>query len=125
MSSHFSGTAHYVKIGPTIFFYFSWYSFYVPVTVHPDQRMYPPSRKDFISLTLSDPHNHSYNNGKQRRQSCWRVSGPGCRSLDCPVLPVYYGILPPGLIGYNPFLVLYYNIFKIKLVSNASLKKRR
>ncbi|CAL8317830.1 unnamed protein product [Lota lota] len=30
--------------------------------------MYPPSRKDFISLTLSD----SYNNGKHRRQSCWR-----------------------------------------------------
>ncbi|KAM6975301.1 endoplasmic reticulum mannosyl-oligosaccharide 1,2-alpha-mannosidase isoform 3-T3 [Tautogolabrus adspersus] len=34
--------------------------------------MYPPSRKDFISLTLSDPHSHSYNNGKHRRQSCWR-----------------------------------------------------
>ncbi|CAL8279519.1 unnamed protein product [Merluccius merluccius] len=31
--------------------------------------MYPPSRKDFISLTLSD----SYNNGKhRRRRSCWR-----------------------------------------------------
>ncbi|XP_030197645.1 endoplasmic reticulum mannosyl-oligosaccharide 1,2-alpha-mannosidase isoform X1 [Gadus morhua] len=30
--------------------------------------MYPSSRKDFISLTLSD----SYNNGKHRRQSCWR-----------------------------------------------------
>ncbi|XP_068588533.1 endoplasmic reticulum mannosyl-oligosaccharide 1,2-alpha-mannosidase [Cebidichthys violaceus] len=34
--------------------------------------MYPPSRKDFISLTLSDPHNNTYNNGKHRRQSCWR-----------------------------------------------------
>uniref|UniRef100_A0A672Z1N1 alpha-1,2-Mannosidase n=1 Tax=Sphaeramia orbicularis TaxID=375764 RepID=A0A672Z1N1_9TELE len=34
--------------------------------------MYPPSRKDFISLTLSDPHSHTYNNGKHRRQSCWR-----------------------------------------------------
>lgn len=34
--------------------------------------MYPPSRKDFISLTLSDQHSHSYNNAKQRRQSCWR-----------------------------------------------------
>nr|XP_046230717.1 endoplasmic reticulum mannosyl-oligosaccharide 1,2-alpha-mannosidase isoform X2 [Scatophagus argus] len=34
--------------------------------------MYPPSRKDFISLTLSDPHSHAYNNGKHRRQSCWR-----------------------------------------------------
>lgn len=41
----------------------------------PDQRMYPPSRQDFISLTLSDPHNNTYNNGKHRRQSCWRVSG--------------------------------------------------
>ncbi|KAJ3588746.1 hypothetical protein NHX12_009600, partial [Muraenolepis orangiensis] len=30
--------------------------------------MYPSSRKDFISLTLSD----SYTNGKHRRQSCWR-----------------------------------------------------
>ncbi|KAJ3589580.1 hypothetical protein NHX12_010425 [Muraenolepis orangiensis] len=28
------------------------------------------SRKDFISLTLSD----SYTNGKHRRQSCWRLS---------------------------------------------------
>ncbi|MEQ2181488.1 Endoplasmic reticulum mannosyl-oligosaccharide 1,2-alpha-mannosidase [Goodea atripinnis] len=36
--------------------------------------MYPPPRKDFIALTLSDPHSHSYNNGKHRRQSCWRVS---------------------------------------------------
>ncbi|XP_029025299.1 endoplasmic reticulum mannosyl-oligosaccharide 1,2-alpha-mannosidase isoform X2 [Betta splendens] len=34
--------------------------------------MYSPSRKDFISLTLSDPHSHNYNNGKHRRQSCWR-----------------------------------------------------
>lgn len=37
--------------------------------------MYSPSRKDFISLTLSDPHSHTYNNGKHRRQSCWRVGG--------------------------------------------------
>ncbi|XP_037547667.1 endoplasmic reticulum mannosyl-oligosaccharide 1,2-alpha-mannosidase [Nematolebias whitei] len=34
--------------------------------------MYPPPRKDFIALTLSDPHSHAYNNGKHRRQSCWR-----------------------------------------------------
>uniref|UniRef100_A0A3B3Z3X8 alpha-1,2-Mannosidase n=1 Tax=Poecilia mexicana TaxID=48701 RepID=A0A3B3Z3X8_9TELE len=34
--------------------------------------MYPPPRKDFIALTLSDPHSHTYNNGKHRRQSCWR-----------------------------------------------------
>ncbi len=47
-----------------------------PTSVCPDQRMYPPFRKDFISLTLSDPHSHTYNNGKHRRQSCWRVSGP-------------------------------------------------
>ena len=38
--------------------------------------MYPPPKKDFIALTLSDPHSHAYNNGKHRRQSCWRVSGP-------------------------------------------------
>ncbi|XP_054896499.1 endoplasmic reticulum mannosyl-oligosaccharide 1,2-alpha-mannosidase [Poeciliopsis prolifica] len=34
--------------------------------------MYPPPRKDFIALTLSDPHSHTYNNAKHRRQSCWR-----------------------------------------------------
>ncbi|XP_061590463.1 endoplasmic reticulum mannosyl-oligosaccharide 1,2-alpha-mannosidase [Cololabis saira] len=34
--------------------------------------MYPPPQKDFIALTLSDPHSHAYNNGKHRRQSCWR-----------------------------------------------------
>ncbi|XP_017281026.1 endoplasmic reticulum mannosyl-oligosaccharide 1,2-alpha-mannosidase [Kryptolebias marmoratus] len=34
--------------------------------------MYPPPRKDFIALTLSDAHSHAYNNGKHRRQSCWR-----------------------------------------------------
>ncbi|KAG7499394.1 endoplasmic reticulum mannosyl-oligosaccharide 1,2-alpha-mannosidase-like [Solea senegalensis] len=34
--------------------------------------MYPPSRKDFVSLTLGDPHGNAYNNGKHRRQSCWR-----------------------------------------------------
>ncbi|KAF6719435.1 Endoplasmic reticulum mannosyl-oligosaccharide 1,2-alpha-mannosidase [Oryzias melastigma] len=34
--------------------------------------MYPPPRKDFIALTLSDPHSHAYNNGKHRRRSCWR-----------------------------------------------------
>ncbi|XP_051955340.1 endoplasmic reticulum mannosyl-oligosaccharide 1,2-alpha-mannosidase-like isoform X2 [Xyrauchen texanus] len=32
--------------------------------------MYPPQRKDFVSLTLGDQH--SYTNGKHRRQSCWR-----------------------------------------------------
>ncbi|XP_038124163.1 endoplasmic reticulum mannosyl-oligosaccharide 1,2-alpha-mannosidase [Cyprinodon tularosa] len=34
--------------------------------------MYPPPRKDFIALNLGDPHSHAYNNGKHRRQSCWR-----------------------------------------------------
>ncbi|KAM6902437.1 endoplasmic reticulum mannosyl-oligosaccharide 1,2-alpha-mannosidase [Xenentodon cancila] len=34
--------------------------------------MYPPPKKDFIALTLSDSHSHAYNNGKHRRQSCWR-----------------------------------------------------
>ncbi|XP_061554615.1 endoplasmic reticulum mannosyl-oligosaccharide 1,2-alpha-mannosidase isoform X3 [Phycodurus eques] len=34
--------------------------------------MYPPTRKDFISLTLTDPNCHIYNNGKHRKQSCWR-----------------------------------------------------
>ncbi|XP_029921166.1 endoplasmic reticulum mannosyl-oligosaccharide 1,2-alpha-mannosidase isoform X1 [Myripristis murdjan] len=38
----------------------------------PSRDMYPPSRKDFISLTLSDQHSRTYNNGKHRRQSCWR-----------------------------------------------------
>lgn len=34
--------------------------------------MYPPPRKDFIALTLTDSSSHLYNNGKHRRQSCWR-----------------------------------------------------
>lgn len=59
---------------------YSWWGFFClwlqllwPTTLCPYQRMYPPSRKDFISLTLNDPHSHAYNNGKHRRQSCWRV----------------------------------------------------
>ncbi|KAJ8261079.1 hypothetical protein COCON_G00168020 [Conger conger] len=35
--------------------------------------MYPPPRKDFISLTLTERDGYSYNNSKHwRRQSCWR-----------------------------------------------------
>uniref|UniRef100_A0A8B9KG71 alpha-1,2-Mannosidase n=1 Tax=Astyanax mexicanus TaxID=7994 RepID=A0A8B9KG71_ASTMX len=32
--------------------------------------MQPPSRRDFVSLTVTD--SGGYTNGKQRRQSCWR-----------------------------------------------------
>ncbi|XP_077594080.1 endoplasmic reticulum mannosyl-oligosaccharide 1,2-alpha-mannosidase [Stigmatopora nigra] len=35
-------------------------------------KMYPPARKDFISLTLTDQNCYIYNNGKHRKQSCWR-----------------------------------------------------
>ncbi|XP_064210545.1 mannosidase, alpha, class 1B, member 1b isoform X2 [Anguilla rostrata] len=39
----------------------------------PAGEMYPPTRKDFVSLTLSERDPRTYNNGKQwRRQSCWR-----------------------------------------------------
>ncbi|XP_069039660.1 mannosidase, alpha, class 1B, member 1b isoform X2 [Lepisosteus oculatus] len=35
--------------------------------------MYPPMRKDFISLTLTEQDSRNYNNSKSwRRQSCWR-----------------------------------------------------
>ncbi|KPP75104.1 endoplasmic reticulum mannosyl-oligosaccharide 1,2-alpha-mannosidase-like [Scleropages formosus] len=35
--------------------------------------MYPPARKDFITLTVTEQDGRSYNNSKQwRRQSCWR-----------------------------------------------------
>uniref|UniRef100_A0A673ZDB8 alpha-1,2-Mannosidase n=1 Tax=Salmo trutta TaxID=8032 RepID=A0A673ZDB8_SALTR len=35
--------------------------------------MHPPSRKDFVSLTLTGQGSGNYNNSKQwRRQSCWR-----------------------------------------------------
>ncbi|KAM9793477.1 endoplasmic reticulum mannosyl-oligosaccharide 1,2-alpha-mannosidase isoform 1-T2 [Syngnathus typhle] len=34
--------------------------------------MHPSTRKDFISLTLTDPNCHIYNNGKHRKQSYWR-----------------------------------------------------
>ncbi|XP_049593154.1 endoplasmic reticulum mannosyl-oligosaccharide 1,2-alpha-mannosidase isoform X1 [Syngnathus scovelli] len=34
--------------------------------------MHPSTRKDFISLTLTDPNCHIYNNAKHRKQSYWR-----------------------------------------------------
>ncbi|XP_029372403.1 endoplasmic reticulum mannosyl-oligosaccharide 1,2-alpha-mannosidase isoform X1 [Echeneis naucrates] len=62
--------------------------------------MYPPSRKDFISLTLSDPHSHSYNNGKHRRQSCWRKWKQLSRLQRSLILFLLALLLIFGLLSY-------------------------
>uniref|UniRef100_A0A672Z792 Uncharacterized protein n=1 Tax=Sphaeramia orbicularis TaxID=375764 RepID=A0A672Z792_9TELE len=37
--------------------------------------MHPPSRQDYVSITLAGQGSGIYNNSKQwRRQSCWRVN---------------------------------------------------
>ncbi|CAN9504766.1 unnamed protein product [Ophioblennius macclurei] len=62
--------------------------------------MYPPSRKDFISLTLSDPHSHAYNNGKHRRQSCWRKWKQLSRLQRSLILFLLAVLLILGLLSY-------------------------
>ncbi|XP_010790981.1 endoplasmic reticulum mannosyl-oligosaccharide 1,2-alpha-mannosidase-like [Notothenia coriiceps] len=62
--------------------------------------MYPPSRKDFISLTLNDAHSHSYNNGKHRRQSCWRKWKQLSRLQRSLILLLLALILIFGLLSY-------------------------
>ncbi|XP_049460203.1 endoplasmic reticulum mannosyl-oligosaccharide 1,2-alpha-mannosidase [Epinephelus fuscoguttatus] len=62
--------------------------------------MYPPSRKDFISLTLSDPHSHTYNNGKHRRQSCWRKWKQLSRLQRSLILFLLALLLIFGLLSY-------------------------
>ncbi|KAM9321965.1 endoplasmic reticulum mannosyl-oligosaccharide 1,2-alpha-mannosidase isoform 1-T2 [Pholidichthys leucotaenia] len=63
--------------------------------------MYPPSRKDFISLTLSDPHSHTYNNGKHRRQSCWRKWKQLSRLQRSLILFLLALLLILGLLSYR------------------------
>uniref|UniRef100_A0A8C6URM0 alpha-1,2-Mannosidase n=1 Tax=Neogobius melanostomus TaxID=47308 RepID=A0A8C6URM0_9GOBI len=62
--------------------------------------MYPPSRKDFISLTLSDSHSHAYNNGKHRRQSCWRKWKQLSRLQRSLILFLLAMLLVVGLLSY-------------------------
>ncbi|XP_034752387.1 endoplasmic reticulum mannosyl-oligosaccharide 1,2-alpha-mannosidase isoform X2 [Etheostoma cragini] len=62
--------------------------------------MYPPSRKDFISLTLNDPHSHTYNNGKHRRQSCWRKWKQLSRLQRSLILFLLALLLIFGLLSY-------------------------
>ncbi|AWP14956.1 putative endoplasmic reticulum mannosyl-oligosaccharide 1-2-alpha-mannosidase-like [Scophthalmus maximus] len=62
--------------------------------------MYPPSRKDFISLTLSDPHSHAYTNGKHRRQSCLRKWKQLSRLQRSLVLLLLALLLIFGLLSY-------------------------
>ncbi|KAM4634018.1 endoplasmic reticulum mannosyl-oligosaccharide 1,2-alpha-mannosidase [Polymixia lowei] len=62
--------------------------------------MYPPSRKDFISLTLSDQHSRTYNNGKHRRQSCWRKWKQLSRLQRSLILLLVAMILIFGLLSY-------------------------
>ncbi|XP_008297215.1 endoplasmic reticulum mannosyl-oligosaccharide 1,2-alpha-mannosidase [Stegastes partitus] len=62
--------------------------------------MYSPSRKDFISLTLSDAHSHTYNNGKHRRQSCWRKWKQLSRLQRSLILFLLALLLILGLLSY-------------------------
>uniref|UniRef100_UPI0037E9AB3E endoplasmic reticulum mannosyl-oligosaccharide 1,2-alpha-mannosidase n=1 Tax=Semicossyphus pulcher TaxID=241346 RepID=UPI0037E9AB3E len=62
--------------------------------------MYPPSRKDFISLTLSDPHSHTYNNAKHRRQSCWRKWKQLSRLQRSLILFLLALLMIFGLVSY-------------------------
>ncbi|CAB1448054.1 unnamed protein product [Pleuronectes platessa] len=62
--------------------------------------MYPPARKDFISLTLTDPHGHNYNNGKHRRQSCWRKWKQLSRLQRSLILLLLALLLIVGLLSY-------------------------
>ncbi|XP_030598628.1 endoplasmic reticulum mannosyl-oligosaccharide 1,2-alpha-mannosidase [Archocentrus centrarchus] len=63
--------------------------------------MYPPSRKDFISLTLSDSHSQTYNNGKHRRQSCWRKWKQLSRLQRSLILFLLALLLILGLLSYT------------------------
>ncbi|KAK6316084.1 hypothetical protein J4Q44_G00136080 [Coregonus suidteri] len=65
--------------------------------------MYPPSRKDFIALTLSDQHSRSYNNGKHRRQSCWRKWKQLSRLQRSLILFLLALLLICGLLFYPSF----------------------
>ncbi|XP_072309337.1 endoplasmic reticulum mannosyl-oligosaccharide 1,2-alpha-mannosidase [Eucyclogobius newberryi] len=62
--------------------------------------MYSPSRKDFISVTLSDPHSHAYNNGKHRRQSCWRKWKQLSRLQRSLIFCLMALLLVVGLLSY-------------------------
>lgn len=62
--------------------------------------MFPPSRKDFISLTLSDPYSRAYNNGKHRRQSCWRKWKQLSRLQRSLILFLLAVLLIVGLLSY-------------------------
>uniref|UniRef100_A0A8C8GIT2 alpha-1,2-Mannosidase n=1 Tax=Oncorhynchus tshawytscha TaxID=74940 RepID=A0A8C8GIT2_ONCTS len=65
--------------------------------------MYSPSRKDFIALTLSDQHSRSYNNGKHRRQSCWRKWKQLSRLQRSLILFLLALLLIFGLLFYPSF----------------------
>ncbi|XP_036383218.1 mannosidase, alpha, class 1B, member 1b [Megalops cyprinoides] len=67
--------------------------------------MYPPARKDFVSLTVSERDPRSYNNGKQwRRQSCWRKWKQLSRLQRCLILFLLALLLFCGIVAY-PSLV--------------------
>ncbi|XP_072227720.1 endoplasmic reticulum mannosyl-oligosaccharide 1,2-alpha-mannosidase [Leuresthes tenuis] len=62
--------------------------------------MFPPPRKDFIALTLSDPESRTYNNGKHRRQSCWRKWKQLSRLQRSLILFLLALLLILGLLSY-------------------------
>ncbi|KAL6465303.1 hypothetical protein MHYP_G00254360 [Metynnis hypsauchen] len=60
--------------------------------------MLPPSRKDFVSLTVSEIG--GYTNGKQRRQSCWRKWKQLSRLQRSLILFVLVLLLIGGIATY-------------------------
>ncbi|CAG5867209.1 endoplasmic reticulum mannosyl-oligosaccharide 1,2-alpha-mannosidase isoform 1-T2 [Menidia menidia] len=62
--------------------------------------MYPPPRKDFVALTLTDQDSNTYNNGKHRRQSCWRKWKQLSRLQRSLILFLLALLLILGLLSY-------------------------
>uniref|UniRef100_A0AAR2KLP3 alpha-1,2-Mannosidase n=1 Tax=Pygocentrus nattereri TaxID=42514 RepID=A0AAR2KLP3_PYGNA len=60
--------------------------------------MLPPSRRDFVSLTVSE--SGGYTNGKQRRQSCWRKWKQLSRLQRSLILFVLVLLLIGGIATY-------------------------
>ncbi|XP_030625171.1 endoplasmic reticulum mannosyl-oligosaccharide 1,2-alpha-mannosidase [Chanos chanos] len=62
--------------------------------------MYSPPRKDFVSLTVGEQHSRNYNNGKHRRQSCWRKWKQLSRMQRSLILFLLAFLLICGIFSY-------------------------
>ncbi|XP_056141761.1 mannosidase, alpha, class 1B, member 1b [Lampris incognitus] len=63
--------------------------------------MHPPSRKDYVSVTFTEPARGTYNNSKQlRRQSCWRKWKQLSRLQRSLILFTLALLLICGIVSY-------------------------